>query len=486
MTHFADDLAGSHEFKFGIQYNNSSQQAGAVFPGFGGKYYYKFGATYYVYARAVHYYGAKVEAVGLYVDDSWRITDRLTLNVGVRADQDGADLPPFPVLEEYLCNDIGCGVVVPGEFTPNYPDVVDYDSVDPRIGIAYQVGEGRRQGVLRASAGRYHEFNITSMWQQPHPDRPQARFGYSPNRYGPFSYFFETSEDTFGLPREGMERPQTDQFAVGYDQQLGNYVVGLQLVKHDTTDMIGWSLDDGGVYEDFPYVNPLTGETIILKNIIVEATARKGNAPGADANVPPGSKYEQEYQAVFLTFAKRHTGRWSLSSSLAWSETKGFQAQSASQNQGGTFFVGLNGRDPNNHLYNGGLGQSDRPWVFRTQAQVDLPWQLKAVGSFNYQDGRPYRFLARVTGMNQGNVTIPLEPMTGDRRYPTNTNLDLGLSRRFLLGDRLGLAVDLQLLNVFDDDTFHYWGGYGLYPAPLTPSQYTFPRRLAVRVGVDW
>ena len=174
-----------------------------------------------------------------------------------------------------------------------------------------------------------------------------------------------------------------------------------------------------------------------------------------------------------------------MSSSLSWSETKGFQAQSANQNQGGTFYVGLDGKDPNNHLYGGGLGQADRPWVFRTQAQVDLPWQLKAVASFNYQDGRPYRHLARVR-LNQGNVTIPLEPLTGDRRMPTNTNLDLGLSRRFLVGDRVGLVVDLQALNVLNDDTFYYWGGYGRYPTPLTPSQYTYPRRLALRVGVDF
>ena len=485
VTHFADDLAGSHEFKFGVQYSTSGQKAGAVFPGFGGKYYYKYGSNYYIYARGVHYYGAKAEAVGIYVDDSWRVTDRLTLNVGVRADQDGADLPSFPVLEEYLCNEIDCGVTVPGEFTPEYRDVVAYDSVDPRLGIAYRVGEGRRQGVLRASAGRYHEFNVTSMWQQPHPDRPPARNGSSPNRNGPFTYFAEVTEDDFGLPRKDLKRPQTDQFFVGYEQQLGDYTVGVQLVKHDTTDLIGWQLDDDGVYEDFAYVNPLTGETIMLKNIIETPTSRKGNAPGADANVPAGTKYEQHYQGAFLTFAKRHTGGWSVSSSLSWSETKGFQAQSANQNQGATFFISLDGKDPNNHLYGGGLGQADRPWVFRTQAQVDLPWQLKAVASFNYQDGRPYRHLARVR-LNQGNVTIPLEPLTGDRRMPTNTNLDLGLSRRFLVGDRVGLVVDLQALNVLNDDTFYYWGGYGRYPAPLTPAQYTYPRRLAVRVGVDF
>ncbi len=221
---------------------------------------------------------------------------------------------------------------------------------------------------------------------------------------------------------------------------------------------------------------------MILQNQIVEPTARKGNAPGAEV---PGREYTQEYEAAFLTFEKRHTGGWSLYSSLAWSETKGFQARPLTQSQGQTYFHSDDGKDPNHHLFNGGLGSADRPWVFRVQGMVDLPWQLKATANFNYQDGRPWRHQARV-GLNQGFVTVPLEPMTGDRRYPTNTNLDLGLMRRFLLGDRLGLSVDLQVLNVFNDDTHYFWGGYGLYPLELTPSHYTYPRRLAVRVGVDW
>ena len=188
VTHFADDLNGSHEFKFGFQYSNTGEQAGAVYPGFGGKYYYKFGANYYIYSRAAHYYGGDTEAMGFYVDDSWPISDRLTLHLGVRADQDKGEIPSEPILESYLCSELNCGVTT-GEFTPHYPDVIDYSSVDPRLGLAYQVGEGDRQGVLRASVGRYHEMNVVSMWNQPHPNRPPAHFGYSPNRYGPFTYF---------------------------------------------------------------------------------------------------------------------------------------------------------------------------------------------------------------------------------------------------------------------------------------------------------
>ena len=105
-----------------------------------------------------------------------------------------------------------------------------------------------------------------------------------------------------------MKRPQTDEFAVGYEQQLGEYAFGAQLVLTDTTDLIGWQIQGDGEYEDMPYVNPLTGETIMLKNLVTQPTLRKANDPGAAANVPPGTKFGQDYTGVFLTFRKRHTG----------------------------------------------------------------------------------------------------------------------------------------------------------------------------------
>lgn len=484
VTHFAEDLAGSHEFKFGFQYSSSGEKAAAVYPGFSGKYYYKYGANYYVYSRKEHYYGADTEALGFYVDDSWRVNDRLTLNLGIRTDSDGGEIPPYPLLESYLCDELNCGVKT-GEFSPRYPDVVDYSSVDPRLGLAYRIGDGDRQAVLRVSAGRYHEMNVVSNWQQPHPDRPVARFGYSPNRHGPFVYFSELGNGTFGLPRKDLKRPQTDQYAVGYERQIGEYVVGLQLIAHETTDMIGWQIADDGEYEDTPYVNPLTGETIMLKNMIVQPTLQKGNRPGNAANAPRGTKYHQKYKGAFLTFAKRHTGRWSLNASLGWAESKGFQPDALQESQNNAFYIGNQGSDPNHHLYGGELGQSDRPWTFRTQATFDLPWDLRLLTILNYEEGRPYRHMARVR-LNQGNVTVPLEPMTGDRRMPARKQIDIGLSRRFTVGDRVGLNVDLQALNLLDDDGFYYWGSYGRYPAELVPSRYFLPRRMAIRLGIDF
>ena len=490
LTHFADDLAGSHEFKFGVQYSRSGVTVTGLSPGFSGKYYFKYayyGPNYpywYVYAREPHYYGSKEEALGVFVDDSWRIGERLTLNVGVRADTGSGDIPAFPVIESYP-GPFGTGV--PSDvILPAYNDVVDYDSVDPRIGLAYQVGEGTRQGVLRASYGRYHETNVAAMWSGPHPNRPPSRNGFSANRYGPFYYYRTVGDGNFDLPDPNMKRPETDQYALGYDQQLGNFVVGAQIVISETTDLIGWEILGDGVYEDVPFVNPLTGETIILKNIIVEPTTRKSNSPGPGANVPPGTDYWQEYEGYFLTFAKRRGGgRWSLDSSLGWSESRGQQPLNLSQSQNNWFYTSREGADPNHHIFGGGLGQNDRTWAFKTQALFDLPWQLQAAVIAEYKTGRPYALHQRVS-LNQGLIEIPLEPL-GDRRLPDVTLLDLALSRHFSLGNRLGFSIDLQMLNVLDEDAFTSWRGYrDGNTQGLTPNRYYQPRRMSLRLTLDF
>ena len=180
LSYFVDDLAGSHEFKFGVEYTDASIQTASIYPGASGKYYYKFGPNYYLYTRQPHYYGSDSTSLGAFVDDSWSIGERLTLNVGVRYDKDNGDIPAFPVLLEHFGGE-GKGVTT-GEFNPAYNDVVDWENISPRIGLAYQVGEGRKQGVLRASYGKYIESNNTAMWNGPHPDRPAAHFGFSANR----------------------------------------------------------------------------------------------------------------------------------------------------------------------------------------------------------------------------------------------------------------------------------------------------------------
>ena len=485
LTHFADDLAGSHEFKFGVQFTDATTKTPQLYPGSGGLYYAKFSESFYWrYTRQQHYYGSDSTSLGLFVDDSWNLGGKTTLNLGVRYDKDNGGIPPYEVL---LSHGGGKGnAVTSGEFYPAYDDLVDWENISPRLGIARQVGEGARQGVLRASYGKYFEANTTSMWNGPHPDRPPSVYAFSYYRNGPFYVYRSVSDESLIEPDPNMKAPEYDQYALGYEQQLSETLtLGAEVVIKEGKNLIGWQILDDGVYEEVPYVNPETGETMTLYSVIEEPTRRKGNSPGPGANAPPDARYYQDYQGIFVSLTKRKVGRWGMNASLGWSKSEGRTSRHRDQRQAEPIFGGLEGADPNLHINAEGLLQADRTWVFAAQGQVDLPWKLRGTGVLKVQDGRPYALFQRVQ-LAQGRVDVGLTPREDGRRMPGNKLLDLGIGRSFSLGNDVSLGIDLQVLNALNDDGWDYWQSAAFRDGNLVPTIYQYPRRLMLRLSFDF
>ena len=75
---------------------------------------------------------------GAFVDDSWRITNRLTLNLGLRYE---LGTPPYEVHDRWVNLNMNSGLAV----LPNDPGQgrslrnLDSNNLGPRIGIAYTV-----------------------------------------------------------------------------------------------------------------------------------------------------------------------------------------------------------------------------------------------------------------------------------------------------------------------------------------------------------
>ena len=64
--------------------------------------------------------------------------------------------------------------------------------------------------------------------------------------------------------------------------------------------------------------------------------------------------------------------------------------------------------------------------------------------------------------------------------------LDLSLGRRFSLRDA-ELKIDVQLFNVFNEDTHDWWQTLVVPPGDtFVPSGYIFPRRFMLRLGLDF
>jgi outer membrane receptor protein involved in Fe transport len=481
LSYYTDEfIAGDHEFRFGVTYSQGTAETLAV-PCFGDvcgwKYQYYYYPYYYTYTRLPFLYGSENETLSAFVDDSWRINDKLTVNVGVRYDKNDGRIPAYPVLD----NDAN----PTGEMNPAVDNVIDWQTYSPRIGFAYQVAEGK--GVLRGSYGKYYDGNVTGNWNDTPPGMPIAYYswGYYPD--GPFYVYKTIDPSELGPVDPNLRPPETDQYALGYQHQVGSdMALGVQLVHKKTKNNIGFEILGDGVYEVFPYTDPVTGDVYELASIIEKPTYRKGNRPGVGSLAPPGADYWQEYDGFFLTFQKRYSRGWSMQASYGYSESKGRATRMFSQYQGRVFWGALEGTDPNHHVNGEGLQQGDRKHIFQAQGNFNLPWKLDASTMIRWMSGRAHSRLATVVDLNQGTTTVTMDAANDSLRLPSRFLLDFTLGRSFPLGAGTALRFDVQVFNILNEDAWDWWEEDAYERGQFVPEIYALPRRVMLRLAFDF
>lgn len=495
MSHYADDfLGGSHDFRFGVEYSDGDADT-VTKAASGGDYYYHYTYQYYYngqyypyeyyykYTFTPFHYGAEQKSYSAFANDSWQVSDTVTLNLGLRYDVHEGRIPSYARLD---ANGASTGETIPGR-----DDVIDWQVFSPRLGFAWVATDDART-VVRGSVGVFYDGNVSGNWEYPPPQAPSLQYFYCdgpPPTSCETEPFFEQIVGDVGVD-PGLDPPRTIQYALGLERELTDTMAaGIQLVYKETDDLIGWEILGDGVYEPFLFTDPETGQTYTLLNICDEGcqapTVRRGNRPG-EGSLAPNEDYHQEYKAAILTFERRYSGGWALQGSYTWSRSEGLAPRPSSQTQGSPFYFATDGSDPNEWLNADQLLQNDREHMLRLQGNVDLPWNMEVTGSLNWQSGRPYNRQARAR-LDQGSTWIIVEPNSDDRRLPSTFMLDASIGKRWNLGGDVVLKTDLQVLNLFNEDANQFWETQRLLPGETyTPTDFVYPRRGMIRIGLEF
>jgi outer membrane receptor protein involved in Fe transport len=485
VSHFADDfLKGDHDFKFGVQVSQGNAET-LVATSATGSYFYHYAYTYEYYGNNYvydyfyrvdglpYFYGNNQESWAAFVDDSWKVTDRLTLNLGVRFDHQQGSFPSFPRLDP-TGNPTGSSIAG--------ADVFEWDNVSPRVGFAYNAGKDRRT-VIRGSFGVYYDGNVGGNWNYPPLEHPGLQAYVSFDGFGgPFeeAWSFHPGESIID---PDLKAPRTLQYALGFETQIGDaYSVGVQGIYKDTTDLVGWEILGDGVYEPLSFTDPFTGDTYTLLDPLVFPSLRKGNSPGFTVD-PDADEYWQEYWAVILTFDRRMTDWWSMQASYTYSESTGLIPRFLSQWQFNPFYSSREGADPNSYLNaNGQNLQGDRPHMLRVQANFELPWGMRANTAVNLQDGRPYTRQGRLPTEGR-----PVAILERGFRHGFQNLVDVGLGKSFKLKNGYEINLDVQVLNLLNDVESDWFETVVLEPGdefiPASNGGWIKPRRFQLRAG---
>lgn len=494
VSHFADDfLKGDHDFKFGIQANNGEAKT-VIAPSANGTYYYHYTYNYDYYGTIYpyeyyykidgnpYYYGNEQELWGVFIDDSWAVSDRLTINLGLRFDRSTGIIPAFDIL-----NATGQPT---GEQARKIDPVFTWDNWSPRLGFAYNAG-ANRQTVIRGSFGVYYDGNVGGNWNYPPSFVPPQFYSTGESWNGPWEEQGVWWDPLITGVDPDLEAPRTLQYSLGFERQFKSvYSYGAMVVYKDSTNGIGWEILDDGIYEPLEWTDPFNGRSYTLLNPIEFPTIRKGNGPGftVDGRL---DDYWAEYTGLVLTFNRRFADWWGLQSSYTYSNSEGLNPRALSDWQNNPMYGSKAGSHVNQWLNSadGQLLLGDRPHMLRVLANFQLPWKLRFSTSINLQSGRPYTRQARapfeVLASTQRDFIA--DPASDDLRFDFQDIVNFTIGRDWPIPGNGILKTDLQFFNILNSTAIDNWVDYTLDAGDVfVPTMWVVPRRLMIRVGVQY
>jgi outer membrane receptor protein involved in Fe transport len=473
VSHLADKFLGaSHDFRFGVQY--SSAQA----PGLVGYNDLIFTSESYSYGGyGYHYtpfsYSGDTRAVGVFLDDTVRVNDRLSLNLGVRYDYQKAFSAEQVGLDEF-------GNPTDERFPET--DFFTWNTVSPRVGFNWKATPDGKT-VLKGHYGRYHRAVATGEYAN------KIGPSITPIFFGPFDVAsgsfvdlsFVKGNDNLAVDPD-YESPYTDQFIASLERELTRGL-GAQLnyVYKRGRRYAGWE-EINGEYVRIPFVDsglgPLdqpTGRTIELFQIVSDPEDRFFRITN-----PPIMR--SDIHAVGLTLLKRMSDRWQLTASGTWLRAKG----TLQEGQGGAGEAGTGigiiqrgglqfrsfGQNPNSYVNVDGRLKSDVEWQFKMQALYQLPAGFMVSANFSHRSGahivRRTRELGDITGLER--TPVLLQPRGENGRLEDVTILDMRLQKDFRVNDDIRFSLFADAFNVLNSDTTE-----GVITSLVESDSYLFP-----------
>ncbi len=521
LTYFIDDLAGSHEFKGGVEYNKinfSSRnfrtgdrsfydwQADYTFDGVPDTYDGNGdGITDYIMYQGYPFENARLAKKSegklwtAFIQDAWRPTPNITIKPGIRYDTVAFD------------NNFG-------------DQVADMGKVQPRLGVAWDV-TGNGKHVVRANWGRFmhptaltipnfvsglaqgtaryigYEYwcnagycdpdFLTSAFGDPYTYTDQ--YGYD-HMYFPYdAYGYEPAQtwDTLGVG--SINAPYADEFILGYETELfTNTSIEVNYINKNSKDLLedtcndnSWTWGDGtpaSLDDPSTWTNLDNCSTFVL-----------GNLPGL----------KRDYRAYVVKFESRARDWFHIIASYTWSKSQGNTEADA------TYGYATGGYDvyPIDFFHMYGFTSDHRRHRIKMNGYFLLPYDITVGFDAFWSSPGHYTVTADCGDVQSASpdelAAAGIDPAWVDYCYPgggytlnvtprgaatTNSNyqLDLQASKAFKVRD-ISLEAIFTIINAFSNERPVSFQSTALTNTPVgTPLDWQNPRRYELGLRLEF
>lgn len=423
-----------------------------------------------------------------YVQDVWTISDRLTLNAGIRigsqrigylaSDNTPGGACPAVVgcIREIADIDANVATAMPllfgsGAEIPAAGNLISWWNIAPRVGFTLDVtGEGR--SVLKGYWGRYyHNMNSGMPGANPGGNKSVRYEFLDQNENGLFDGVNELGErrsgsSAAGLARDGIDhsqaptgdpidpnlwQPYVDELSVSVEHQVGNDI-GLRASLVHKRQTGAW----GNL--NIARIGTLTNSKQVecpetcpdgLAGTLLTVNDLPDDAPGSENlhTNSPDAESAFNWTTVSLGVNRRFRNNffWNAYFDYQWrheGRTPGQSTSPLTTDPVGVGWAPQYGFIP--HL------QDLTNWQGKAAARYVMPYDIGLAGTLRYVSGFPWAPLLTVGVGNVGNQTIFLDNLD-NRRSDTVTILDFRLDKAVALGDSAEIQLMVDFFNALNN-----------------------------------
>jgi hypothetical protein len=414
----------------------------------------------------------------IYLQDGWRVNDKLNLDLGVRYDLvtgfafDQDDNIIFSELQ--AAGRAGQLANFPGYEDFGKEPSEDKNNIAPRVGFTYDVNADGKT-VIRGGAGRYYDFAYTNANILFAVIGAQSSFGQiysvtdSSGIKNPDGSFYQVGQPlppnqltnvTRPFPSHAasptIKQPFTDQANLGFSREIGK----------------GLAIEVDGVYAH--------GQDLGTRPRLNVRSAG-GTSPRVLAGILPTtgalnfridiSEGVAHYKGVSFAVKKRFDGKFQMLASYTLSESTSSTSLRATD-EFGEYDV-LNARDPFADNQEGPTRTDTRHRI--TASAVWMPGKDFTLSPVvRYKSAQPFNIITGVDSNGDGlNWDLPAGVETlNSGRGESFFQLDMRLSKKFRFGSRTALELIAEGFNLTNDTNPGAYVASQTSPAFGTPTQF--------------
>lgn len=423
--YFPELLVGSHDMKIGAELlycapiMAEEYSGGVLFWDYDGQPYMK-----EVHTPANNELNHYFSTTTAFAQDSWRVSNRLTLNIGLRFDYYLYKIPTT-----------GRGVVYKNQ------------NFSPRLGFAYDV-LGDRKNVIKFHYGHYYDKLRQSMFANADTRAPELAYYFWNGSDWDYSYSDKPDVSLYQVD-PNVKQPYIREISVAFERELfRDASLSINYYYRKAARFMGW-INTAGQWKEVEITNPgfdgITGTADDLGTMIAYERLNPGVNNWLLTNPQRGQSQDMvddlKYAAKGLEviFAKRYSNRWQMIATYHYTRVKGNTARTFPDLASGpNYFVNAYG---DIGYYYG------QPHQIKIQANILLPWDINFGVVSQYSSGadKGARFRKRLGSANVAlNLVSP-----GTYEYDPKKQVDLRMQKEFdIMKGRFSLMADI--INVFN------------------------------------